>query len=173
MPLHVVNRVAFRGTPGISEGRLREALADRFGRTPSAGQAAAAALHLQSVLRDRGFVSATVEPHIEIDHEHERSTLVFEIALGIQALIGAIRVTGDSVLPQAKVEDELGLDVGDAYDRTALDEGLARFLRELRQLGYYEADVDLRAEPLSERAVTIVADVRSGPKVTLAFEGDP
>lgn len=172
VPLHVVDTVEFRGDVGLPGRHIRQALTDRFGRTPSAGQASAAATYLEALLHERGYRSASVTPRVEIDHERERSTLDFDVHAGRRAIVGAITVSGESVLSKAQVVERLGLEVGDPYDESAIDRGVARFVERIRNLGYYEAEVILRAEPFSEIAVHLIVTVRPGPKVTLVFEGD-
>src|SRR5262245_17441914 len=53
--VRAVDRIEFRGSLGLSEGRLREALNDRFGRTPQPGRAAEVVRMLEQLYQDNGY----------------------------------------------------------------------------------------------------------------------
>lgn len=174
VPLHSVERLQFRGSLGLSEGRLREAIAQRHGAFPPVGRAAQSARTLLDLYRSYGYFSARVTPSAEVEHDPERTTLVYQIDAGPRAHIGAIEIPDTSLLPRAHAIDRLDLAPGKPLDEPELRRDLVRIEEDLRRRGYYEADASHRITvrdngTLADVAVAIVP----GPRVQVRFEGDP
>src|SRR5262249_9057255 len=55
VPVHLVDRLEFRGTLGLPEAMLRRAVVQRFGNAPVASRADEVARALQTVYRERGY----------------------------------------------------------------------------------------------------------------------
>ncbi|MEO6214236.1 MAG: POTRA domain-containing protein [Vicinamibacterales bacterium] len=95
IPVHVVQRVEFRGNIGLSIGDLAGAVSDRFGATPSPGRAIEVAQMLQRYYEDRGYLRSVVRPTQEVFHDPDRTVLVFEIQAGPRARVARATVTGE------------------------------------------------------------------------------
>jgi len=174
IPLHSVERLEFRGTLGLSEGRLREAVVQRHGALPPVGRAADAARTLVQLYESHGYFSPTVTPSSEIEHEPDRTTLVFTIESGPRAAVRNIAVTDTSVFPRERVLDRLDLAPGKPFDEPALRRGAARLTEDLRRRGYYEASVTPRFDVGGSGTVAdITVAIAPGPHVEVRFEGDP
>lgn len=172
MPLHAVASLEFRGDLGISDDDLRRAVVERFGKAPPAGRADAAARVLEQLLARRGFLRARVEPAIRVRHDPDRTILVFNVQAGARARIGSVQIAG--VRDTERVAAALDLHAGGAFEPDRLDERLSRFVQSLRKRGYYESSAGHQATPRAGGEIVDVAvDVRQGPIVKLAFEGDP
>lgn len=174
IPLHSVQRVDFRGTPGLPEGLLRRTVADRFGATPPVGRADEVARTLEGLYRDRGYLTPTVRAVAVVEHDPERTLLTFEIAAGPRARIGGVRIDGDPREPRASFLRGIHAEPGAAYDPTAIREGLADFIKRMGQRARYEATASFHATPSPDSTVVeLGVDVEPGPAVTVTFQGDP
>lgn len=171
-PLHPVDRVAFLGTLGVSEGDLRAAVVDRFGEAPPAGRAMEVTEALRIFYRDRGYVRASLASRIEETHDPDRATMVIEVIAGPRATITDIVVDA----PAGSSLQLAGTPVsrGRAYDAAAIEATLLGFEDALRTEGYYEARVVHTVTFSADGSMAAVAVfVDRGPLVEVAFAGDP
>jgi outer membrane protein insertion porin family len=173
-PVRAIEAYEFTGTLSLDERTLRRAMADRL-RTPiPASQVLPAAAALEAVYRQHGFLDARVSTAVRPDGGADTSTLVFTVESGARARVGRVNVTGKPDRPAEEILRELRLTPGNPFDGPALDERVARLLRDLRSRGFYEADLVVRQTPDRARdAIDLVVDFDPGPLVTLVWEGDP
>jgi outer membrane protein insertion porin family len=171
--IRAVDKVDFRGNLGLSEGLLRDTVAERFGRTPQPGRAQEVTRELERLYQDRGYFRASIRPGSAELHDPERTILTFDIDAGPQARVGEIAAVGN---PRVSREDLLGrLDVapGRTYQREQLNARLTDYANRLKKRGYLQAEASQTAR-LSEdgRVADLTIDIQSGPSVTVKFEGD-
>jgi outer membrane protein assembly factor BamA len=171
--IRAVDKVEFRGSLGLSEGLLRNTVAERFGRTPQPGRAQEVTRELERLYQDRGYFRASIRPGSAELHDPERTILTFDIDAGPQARVGEIAVVGN---PRASREELLGrLDVapGRPYQREQLNARLADYASRLKKRGYLQAEASQTAKFSEDGGVAdLTIDVQSGPTVTVTFEGD-
>lgn len=173
-PLHTVQRVDFRGQLRLSEGLLRRAVTDRFGVSPAAGRAADVARALEQVYAEHGYYHATVHPVATERHDPDRTLLDFEISAGPRAVISAVDVVGDPLLPRPAFLERLDAAPGKPYERAPLQQKLSDYVQRLRQRGRYLAAASHRADVSPDgTAARVTIDIQPGPPVTVRFEGDP
>ena len=172
--LRAIERVAFRGELGISEGRLREILTDRYGtRTPPTRPEEAAGI-LRDAYRAMGYLQAAVRPSVVALPDPAEALLVFEIKPGPRAVIGNVQVTGVPTVSMEQLLERLSLEFGKPYDRDAIQRRLERYADDLRSQNYLEARVDHVISPRLEGAIVdLDVTIARGPQVTVRFEGDP
>jgi outer membrane protein assembly complex protein YaeT len=171
--VRAVDRVEFRGSLGLSEGRLRDALNDRFGRTPQPGRAPEVVRVLEQLYQDNGYFRTSIRPNSEELHSPERTILIFEIEAGPQARVGNIEVVGEPQATQEAVLQRLVLSTGRVYERARLDERLDDYSRRLKGRGYLRAAASHVARVSEDgRTADVRIDIQSGPMVTVSFEGD-
>ena len=176
VPLHPVETITFTGAdaPGINEGRLRQRLEERFGRTPRAARAAEMAQEIEGVLRDAGYLRARVTPQTRIEHDAERTNLTFVVQPGTRARVGSISVEGPPGMTSEALLTHLDLSTGQPYEPERISARAERYLEDRRRRGYYEARIT--ATPLfvdDDRTVNLRLTVLQGPLVKLVFQGDP
>ncbi|HSL24347.1 MAG TPA: POTRA domain-containing protein [Vicinamibacterales bacterium] len=171
-PLHGVADVRIRGESGVSGGDLRRLVVERFGQAPPVGRADAAARLLEQHLARNGFPRARVKPSIEVRHDPDRTILNFDVQAGPRARIGSVRISG---IPNTRaVAARLGLTTGQPYAEERLQQRLDEYLQSLRRRGFYEATADHRPQPREDSTVVdVTLEIRPGPSVRLAFEGNP
>jgi len=176
VPLHPVETITFTGADaaGINEGRLRQRLEERFGRTPRAARAAEMAQEIEGVLRDAGYLRVRVTPQTRIEHDAERTTLTFVVQPGTRARVGSISVEGPPGMTSEALLTRLDISTGQPYEPERISARAERYLEDRRRRGYYEAQIT--ATPLfvdNDRTVNLRLTVLQGPLVKLVFQGDP
>ena len=176
VPVHLVDRLEFRGTLGIPEDTLRRVVVQRFGNAPVASRAEEVARALQTVYRERGYVQATITPRIEITHKPDRATMVLDINAGPRPVIRDIVVNSDDPADRSALAGS-GIAVGQLYDPASIDAQLEKYQASLRARGFYEAQAshsaDLTSTPSSAPGATVHIMIDRGPHVSVAFSGDP
>jgi outer membrane protein insertion porin family len=174
VPTHTIDRIAFRGTLGLSEGLLRDAVVERFGPSPSIGRIDAAARLLEQVYADHGYLRAKVAGTTDALAGRDRAVMTFEVDAGRRATIDKVEVEGDPMAPQPEFLRRIHAIVGQPYRRPRLQEGLDAYVRRLKQRRYYEANGSIRAiESADETTVSLSIAIDAGPLVSVRFEGDP
>ena len=172
IPLQVVERLEFQGLLGLPRNQLREAIAERYGQNPRVDLADEAVQTLTNLYRDHGYLNVRVV--VEVERSPERGTMVFEINAGPRVRIGTIELRGAPLQPPAQLLARLNLREGGIYDRDATERRLADYEDELRSRGHYEAELDHTIAVRGDgRSVDVTLLVEPGPRVTIAFDGDP
>ena len=174
IPIHAVERVEFRGDLGLDRGDLRRHVTERYGNAPSAGRAEAAARSLERLLADRGYLRARVTPEVQLEHEPDRTILVFGIEAGPRAQIGTLAIEGIPGEERPAFARRLGLTVGGVYDPFELERKIAERVQDLRDDRYYEARIPYASEPRADGTlVDLTVTVIRGPLVRVVYDGDP
>jgi outer membrane protein insertion porin family len=172
-PRHQVQSMVFEGALGLPQEDLRQLVTERYGALPPAERANDIARELVALYHERGFVNATVAPHVEEFHNPDRAALTFTINAGPRATIQAVEVEGLQRTDLLGLTSEPELRVGAQYDSVALDRRLERYENDLRARGFYEARATHSAEFAPSGTATVTIVVERGPRVSIAFAGDP
>ncbi len=173
MPSHPVQQVLYRGNLGLPQAQLSQAVMDRYGALPKVGRLEEAADSLRNFYRDHGYLAASVTPIVEETHEPDRSTVIFSIDAGPRARVARIAVEGLSDADTAALLKRLPIQPGRPYDSVELREALDEYENDMRERGFYEIGVIPLTETTSGGEVQVTIDIRVGPRVTIAFAGDP
>ncbi len=174
-PIHPVTRVLFTGIAGVAgadEGRLRSAVLDRFGASPSPGARRTSPAWSKSELARRGYLHARVSPRLELQHAPDRATLVLGVEPGARTTIGAVEVIGAPGIPSAS-SSTAGNHARVALSAEVLATRIDDYLSDRRDRGFYEAR--LAALPRfanDDRTVNLSLDAVQGPRVRIVFTGD-
>ena len=169
-PIHAVDRVEFRGMIGLPEGDLRRAVTERFGAAPMASRAPDVVRALQLVYRDRGYLQPRITPRLELTHNPDRASMVFDIDSGTRVLIQ--RIEFDTESDDRAVLTSARLRVGQPYDAAVVLEQLQKYETTLRGQGFYEARATSSVD-FAENGAVVRISVDRGPHVSVAFSGDP
>jgi outer membrane protein insertion porin family len=168
-----IGQVQIVDRPAIDEGILRAAITERFGVSPPVSRVPDIEQVLAEYYRDRGYRRPTVRSELVAGRAAELMTLNLTIDPGPRTVIREAVVRGDAVRPPATLLAELRLDRGRPYDRPAIENRLSAFEEELRDVGYYEANVDVSPSfSEDDGTVDVMVDVERGPRVRVVFAGD-
>ncbi len=175
IPVHGVERLDFTGDLGLSRGLLRRTVKDRFGERPPVGRIGDVVRLLTQLYEDRGYRRVAITPRTTELHDPDRTIVTFEIASGPRARIGRVDVVGEPLEPVPAFLRRIGATTGSVYEHAEIEAGLTEYVKRLKSRDRYEAVATLRAPALSDDGTVadLTIDVRPGPIVTIAFEGDP
>ena len=172
IPLQVVERLKFQGLLGLSRGRLRDTIVERYGPNPRFDVVDEAVQALTELYRDEGYLNARVVG--EVERAPEGDTMAFAINAGARVRIGTVDLEGAPLGPPAHVIARLNVQPGQVYDREAIERRLSDYESELRSQRYFEAELEHTAAVREDgRSVDVTLRVEPGPRVTVAFDGDP
>jgi outer membrane protein insertion porin family len=173
-PTHPVKVIRFQGDLGLPERQLRAAVTERYSASPPLSRIEEIADMLEGLCRDHGYMKAAVRPVTAVIHKPDQTTLTFEMAAGPQALVLSAEIEGAPDGNAAAVRSKLGIQPGARFDRVSLESAVGRYVTELRADGFLEAKVgtDLKYSDNREQ-VDVTVRLTLGPRVTVAFRGDP
>ena len=173
-PIHGVQSVEFEGDLKISKNTLRNAIAERFGTTPSVARGTDVAYFLQEVYNERGYLNAAIGTKVQILHDPDRSILIFEVNAGPVARVRDVALIGDAGEPKDEFLRRIHADPGRPYERIEVEKRLAEFVSRQRKEGRYEATARQRYQLSDDgQSVNLTVEVDRGPEVTVQYTGDP
>ena len=171
IPFHNIRRVEFKGELGLSSGLLRETVTERYGASPSIGRVDAAVRTVQQLYADHGYLRAKVEASTEIAHDPDSAVLTFTIDSGPRAVIGRVVVARDTEVSREAIMRQIDAQPGQVFQRARIQERLDKYIRDLKNRRYYEADGSLQADPSDDgRTVDLVIAITTGLPVTVRFD---
>ncbi len=171
IPLHPVDRLEFRGTLGVSEDTLREAVSERYGAAPGAARAGEVADAVKASYRQHGYPFAMVTPRVIETHNPDRATMVLDVAAGRRAVIAGVMMVQTD---EREADVAFGLPTirqGEPYDQQRIDGVLQEWTDRMRDRGYYAARASHGVLFPDDAYITV--NIARGPRVVIAFSGDP
>jgi outer membrane protein insertion porin family len=175
-PIHPVHRIVITGLAGAAgadEGRVRQAVVDRFGASPSPGRASDIARLVETELTRRGYLHARVASRTTLEHAPHRATLILSIEPGARTAVGAVEVIGSPGVSERELLDRLAITPGSPYQPELLAVRVDEYLNDRRERGFYEARLAALPRFANEdRLVNISLDANQGPRVRIVFMGD-
>jgi outer membrane protein insertion porin family len=173
VPVQRISGIDVDGQSGVAAAVLRAQVAEEIGALPVTTRVDEILGALRTFYADRGYRRPSIEPRLAPGRAPELAILQLEIDAGPRTTIGEVVVRGEPGLSAAAVIDELRLERGRPYDRPEIDQRVQRFEDSLRDLGYYEANVDLSVAFNDETAsADVTVEANRGPRVHVVFAGD-
>jgi outer membrane protein assembly factor BamA len=174
-PLRVIASITFEGSPQVGSRRLRQAIAREVGPAPPARRLPEIVAAIETALAAEGYLRPSIVPRLGRPGRDGRTPLVVTVAAGPRAVIGRVTLdTDQDQAGRARTLAELRLEPGAAWNAAAAQRRADRFAARLRELGYYEARVDIETRVHEGGATVDLAVLATrGPLVELVFEGDP
>ena len=169
-PLQVIERIEFEGNWSIPPGDARQVVSETHGPTFRLDQIDGVGDTLRRFYRARGFLSATVQTQVDAA---DGRVLRVQVEAGPRAVVSRIIVRGVSATMYRRTLDRLGLQTGQAYDGTDVDQRLSDYEGELRRRRYYEASFSHDVEMVDDGlGVHLLLDLQRGSRITIDFAGD-
>ena len=174
VPVQRIGRVEIRGAAVFSDNTLRDVLTERLGALPVTSRVGEIEQALRAYYAARGFRRPVVESVLSPGAAPELATLDLTITAGPRTAVGDVTVQGVTGQPAAALVAELDVARGSPYDATALAARVDEYANSLRELGHYEANVEVTEEFAQDGAtVRLAIAVERGPRVRVVFAGDP
>jgi outer membrane protein insertion porin family len=173
IPLHPVDRVEFRGSLGLPAGDLRRVLTERYSIVPSAERMEEAVQVLRQAYENRGYPKAQITPRLEETHNPDRATLVFDVESGPRAIIERVEFDQLDLIDGKTFLAQPGVRKGQPYDADAIARELQRYEDNLRARSYYAARAVHTVEFAPDGTAAVRVAIDRGPRVSVAFAGDP
>ncbi len=151
----LVESVRFEGAGPITEPDLRNALTLRSGDPFDVPRQDLSRQAIENQFLEQGYIAARVRDSLEIDTTSVR--IVYRIAAGPKAVLGAVKVEGTSVTKPAFVTREIVVDPGDVLTRSKLILSQQR----IYDSGFY-SDVQFDSGPIDSAtaATDLIVGVR-------------
>jgi outer membrane protein insertion porin family len=173
VPVQRISGIEIDGRPGLAAEVLRTQVAEDTGALPVTTRVDEIVAALKTFYAARGYRRPSIEPRLIPGRAPELATLRLDIDAGPRTTIGEVIIRGEAGRSATDVIDDLRLERGRPYDRPAIDERVQRFEDSLRDLGYYEASVDLSVTFDDATATAdLTVDADRGPRVRVIFAGD-
>jgi outer membrane protein insertion porin family len=173
-PNYFIQAVQVEGAPGPPTAvQLVNATKLELGRLFRQDAVAAAVANIQAVMRDNGFYQAQVTPSITYDHADLLVNLLFRVARGPRARVGAVTASGDAGFSLLQLQDIAGLHPGDPVSASRLARAQRRLRKRLEKDRRLEAQVSVMpgAYDPARDSVDYRIEIRRGPRVNVAVAG--
>jgi outer membrane protein insertion porin family len=172
-PVHLIDRLEFRGTLGVDARTLEQAVLEvGSGRLVSVRPEAAREAVEQTLLEE-GFAHPAARVSVEATHAVHRATMIVDVDAGPRLRIGSVEVVGTGIVSREEVTSRINVVTGAAYRRRAIEDGLRQVAERLRSRGYYEAVITHQAEPTGTNTMNVTVTIAAGPVVEIVVDGDP
>jgi outer membrane protein insertion porin family len=167
-----IDKIVIRGNTGLKDSQIKDAMATRERQyfilrgTVQRQKLEEDMDRIVGLYQDHGFVQMRVEKHdVSVDREKARVTITIDVVEGAQYRIGAINVTGITLLPEEEVRRQLGLKSGEVFSRTALRDGVHNITDLYSSIGRASADVVPRTDQQPAGTIDVAVEVTEGPEV--------
>ncbi len=169
-PRHQIDRLEVAGgDTGLPAAEIRRQILQRYGGVPAAVRPELIENRAAEILRDEGYLGATVTASTLPHHDPEGATLVLTVAAGPLTRIAETQVVGRSPFSEAEVIARTETRPGAPYRSRTLNAALASVRDDLSARGYYEAVAEHRAAPGPNGAIVTIT-VEAGPRFELTVE---
>lgn len=154
--------------------RARRELQFRRGEVFSLNAVDRSATAIQTLLRRRGHLEATVDPEVRFSRAENLADVTLHVDRGPEAKVAAVQIEGDfGPFAEAELLEELRLEPGDDYSLNRARDAAERLERHLVRNDHRRASVRLLGEnydPATDSA-TVSYRVEVGPKVKVEVVG--
>ena len=174
VPVQRIAEINIRGSRELSENTLRTEIAERVGTLPVTSRTPEIEQALVAYYSERGYRRPAIRSVVQPGDTPELAILELAIEAGPRTVINTVSIEGAELPVTAEqVTSELALQRGRPYDAPALAARVEEYESSLRELGYYEANVDVSATFVEEETLAnLVVRVERGPRVRVVFAGD-
>jgi outer membrane protein insertion porin family len=167
-----IDRIIIHGNKGLTDKQIKAAMATQERQyyilrgTVQRQRLEDDVERILGLYNDHGFIHARVESHdVTVDREKARVVINIVVVEGAQHLVGAVTLTGVTLLPESEVRRQVKLKEGDVFSRGKLRES-AKAIEELySNLGRASVEVNPRIDPQPNNRIAITVEIVEGPTV--------
>ncbi|HEX6212894.1 MAG TPA: outer membrane protein assembly factor BamA, partial [Methylomirabilota bacterium] len=167
-----IDAIHIHGNKGLRDSEIKEVMATRERQyfilrgTVQRQKLEEDMERIMGLYQDHGFVQMRVEKYdVAVDRDRARVTVHIDVVEGAQYRIGAIKVTGVTLLPEEEVRRQLGLKSGEIFSRTALRDGVRNVTDLYSTIGRASADVVPRTDQQPGTTIDVSVEITEGPEV--------
>ena len=175
-PTHAINAMSFTSDSdtGIPPQDLDRLIRDRFNGLPVSTPTDDIQTEVKDILREEGYLSASVVASIRKLHDPDRAELDLAVKAGRRTTIAAAEIQGTSPIEHERLRTRLGLQTGAPFRIRAIEVELADIRDELRDKNFLTATAQLIDTKYSDDLSTasVVVRVEAGPAVTIIVKGE-
>lgn len=162
-----------RGAPALPRDRLLDAANLDVGERFRPERVDEAAERVRRAMADLGYPRARVEASTS-EAGNDARTVRLRVDPGVPVRLQVLRIEGNPALSRREIEELLGVEPGDAFERPRLEQGLERvraLLMRRRHLGARVDVLTVTADASRENAEVAVL-IDAGPRYRLRFVGN-
>ena len=171
-----VDDIEIAGIGRSERTRARRELTVRAGEVLSLNSVDDSAAAIEEVLRQHGYLEATVDPETNFDRAHNEADVVFNVTPGPVATISSVVLEGNTApFTQQDLLERMKRRQGRTFNLLDARDDASRMKNFLVRRDYRRADVDFVEHKYDEatHGVTLRYRVQVGPLVQVAVEGVP
>ena len=170
-PRILVHRLDIAGNSSLDEQTIRDALRVDAGSEVSADQLPELVRAVAKLYAERGYVGAQIETDLRDTDDPSRKVLMLTIEEGAPTRIRTIRFQGDQPLDPPAVLAAMQSARGDVFDRSQLEDDVARAEAFLRARGFLEADLGAPLVTVQREHAFVAIPTRIGPRYRVVLSG--
>jgi outer membrane protein insertion porin family len=166
-----IAQVSIGGNTSVPNEDLQSVLRLREGQPFSQAALDSEAASIEDVYRRSGFAAAKAD--IEVKPQPSTSgpvpvNVTITVREGVRTIVGTLKVTGNTSIPESRLLDELRLQPGRPFVLASLAADRDTIILRYLNAGYENATVDPRPELNRDRTrADIVFAVREGPRILI------
>ncbi|MCC7123792.1 MAG: BamA/TamA family outer membrane protein [Acidobacteria bacterium] len=166
-PATVVSEVIFEGAAALPESEIRGVVSLSAGRPFYRPLLAADRDQLETLYRNRGYLTALVVPEVTLADDRSRARVTWTVREGEQSRVDRVLITGNARTSTDIIARELRIGPGDPLGADAMAESQRR----LSQLGLFRRVriIDLPRTGSAERDVLVT--VEESPSTAITYGG--
>jgi outer membrane protein insertion porin family len=168
-----IDKIVFRGNKGLTDKVIKEVMATKERQyfilrgTVQRQRLEEDIDRIVALYQDYGYIQMRVERHdIAVDRAKATVTITIDVVEGAQYRVGALRLTGVTLLPESELRRQLGFKSGDVFSRSKLRDGVRGITDLYSTIGRASADILPRTDPQpANLTMDVTIEVTEGPEV--------
>lgn len=172
LPAPAVSDVEVSGAKRVPTAQILAASRIRRGATLEGSDIVAAEEAVRSLLRDKGFLGASVAVSAACSVETGSGRVRIDVREGPPGVVRSVRLDGAEFFSQERLQALLGIEPGSPFDFRRAEEGIRRLRVAYKEAGFLTVQVAEPDVPCEDGdGVCLAARVEEGPRYEVAWEG--
>jgi len=168
-----IDKIVFRGNKGLKDGQIKDTMVTKERQyfilrgTVQRQKLEEDIERIVGLYQDHGYVQMRVERHdVTVDRDKARVTITIDVVEGAQYRVGAVTITGATLLPEEELRRQLRVRTNDVFSRTGLRDGVRNITDLYSTIGRASADIAPRTEQQqATTTVDVTVEINEGPEV--------